>query len=58
MAGKRERNQGENPVPSGILLAFGSAVAVGSLHNGFGSFEDPGAGFLPFFSGAVMAAST
>ena len=48
--------KGENPIPSAILLGIGLVVAAGSLRYGFGSFEDPGPGFLPFFSGAVMAA--
>jgi putative tricarboxylic transport membrane protein len=55
MAGKKEPKQAENPVASGILLAFGLAVALGSLKYGFGSFDSPGAGFLPFFAGAGMA---
>jgi putative tricarboxylic transport membrane protein len=56
MAGKQKMEKGENPIPSAILLGIGLVVAAGSLRYGFGSFEDPGPGFLPFFSGAVMAA--
>jgi len=48
--------KGENPIPSAIIAGIGLLVAAGSLRYGFGSFEDPGPGFLPFFSGAVMAA--
>lgn len=43
------------PVGSIILLIFGLAIAVWSIHYGFGSFEEPGAGFLPFFTGISMA---
>lgn len=52
----QERAKGENPIPTAILLGIGLVIAGGSLRYGFGSFEDPGPGFLPFFSGAVMAA--
>jgi putative tricarboxylic transport membrane protein len=36
-------------------MVFGAAVAIGSLRYGWGSFDSPGAGFLPFFSGAAIA---
>ena len=36
-------------------MAFGMAVALGSLRYGFGSFDNPGAGFLLFFAGAAIA---
>jgi putative tricarboxylic transport membrane protein len=47
--------QEEHPTVSLILMAVGLAIAVGSLGYGWGSFDSPGAGFLPFFSGAAMA---
>jgi putative tricarboxylic transport membrane protein len=39
--------------PSGhiVLIIIGLAITAGSLKYGFGSFEEPGAGFLPFFTG-------
>jgi putative tricarboxylic transport membrane protein len=55
MAEEQKPKQGENPVPSGILMVFGLAVALGSLRYQFGSFANPGAGFLPFFAGAIIA---
>ncbi len=55
MIERQEKEKGENPIPSAILLGIGLLIAGGSLRYGFGSFEDPGPGFLPFFSGVVMA---
>jgi putative tricarboxylic transport membrane protein len=52
---EQKTKQGENPIPSGILMIFGLAVALGSLRYQFGSFVNPGAGFLPFFAGAIIA---
>jgi hypothetical protein len=37
-----------------IMIAFASFMCVGSLKLGFGSFSDPGAGFMPFLSGMFM----
>ena len=55
MAGKQNTEREEHPLGSGILVAVGLAVAIGSLRYGFGSFDSPGAGFLPFFAGAAIA---
>ncbi len=44
-----------HPAASAALLAAGAAIAVGGLGYDFGSFETPGAGFLPFFAGLAMA---
>jgi putative tricarboxylic transport membrane protein len=55
MVEEKKSKQGENPIPSGILMVFGLAVALGSLSYQFGSFANPGAGFLPFFAGAIIA---
>ena len=41
----------EHPFGSAVLVVFGVAVAVGALRYGWGSFDSPGAGFLPFFAG-------
>ena len=54
MMGKQKAKQGENPIPSGILSLFGLAVALGSWRLEFGSFANPGAGFLPFIAGAII----
>ena len=45
----------EHPAVSVVLLVLGGGIAAGSLSYGWGSFDGPGAGFLPFFSGAAMA---
>jgi putative tricarboxylic transport membrane protein len=37
-----------------IMIAFASFMCVGSLKLGFGSFSDPGAGFMPFLSGMFV----
>jgi putative tricarboxylic transport membrane protein len=37
-----------------IMIAFASFMCVGSLKLGFGSFSDPGAGFMPFLSGMFI----
>lgn len=40
----------------GVIWVFlGTAICIGSVHLGLGSFGAPGAGFLPFLSGALMA---
>jgi putative tricarboxylic transport membrane protein len=41
-------------VYNAILIAFAILICVGSLKLGFGSFSDPGAGFMPFLSGALL----
>ena len=45
----------EHPIVSVILLSTGLGIMVGSFRYGFGSFERPGAGFLPFFAGLSFA---
>jgi len=37
-----------------VMIAFAAFMCVGSLRLGFGSFSDPGAGFMPFLSGMFM----
>ena len=37
-----------------VMIAFASFMCVGSLKLGFGSFSDPGAGFMPFLSGMFL----
>jgi putative tricarboxylic transport membrane protein len=37
-----------------IMIVFASFMCVGSLKLGFGSFSDPGAGFMPFLSGIFV----
>jgi len=44
-----------HPATSVVLLVAGVAIAIGSLRYDFGSFDTPGAGFLPFFSGLAIA---
>ncbi len=43
-----------HPTITLVLMAAGAAIAVGSLRYGWGSFDSPGPGFLPFFAGAAM----
>jgi putative tricarboxylic transport membrane protein len=52
-----QQKSGREPHPAGgiVLLAIGIAVAVGALRYEFGSFENPGAGFVPFFAGLAIA---
>jgi len=37
-----------------ILIIFAGIVCVGSLKLGFGSFSDPGAGFMPLLSSLLL----
>jgi hypothetical protein len=37
-----------------VLIAFAALVCLGSLKLGFGSFSDPGTGFMPFLAGALL----
>jgi putative tricarboxylic transport membrane protein len=37
-------------------MVLGAAIAIGALRYDFGSLENPGAGFLPFFAGLSIAA--
>lgn len=38
-----------------LFAAFGMAASIASLALGLGSVAEPGAGFLPFWAGAMMA---
>jgi len=53
-----QQKSGREPHPTAdiVLLAIGIAVAIGSLRYEFGSFDNPGAGFVPFFTGVAIAA--
>ncbi len=44
-----------HPATSLVLMAAGAAIAIGALRYDFGSFDTPGAGFLPFFAGLAIA---
>jgi putative tricarboxylic transport membrane protein len=46
----------EHPIASVILMLIGIAIMGGALRYKFGSFENPGAGFLPFFTGLFITA--
>ncbi len=45
----------QHPIVSAVLMALGLAIAAGGLHYGWGSLDNPGAGFVPFLAGAAMA---
>ena len=45
----------QHPIASVVLLVLGLAVVLGGLHYGWGSLENPGAGFVPLLAGAAMA---
>ena len=55
MAQPRAGAKEEHPIASAVLLVFGLAVAWRSLHYGWGSLDNPGAGFVPLLAGAAMA---
>jgi len=44
-----------HPAASLALMTAGAAIAIGALRYDFGSFDTPGAGFLPFFAGLATA---
>jgi len=46
----------EHPTMSVILMVIGIAIMSGSVRYTVGSFEEPGAGFLPFFTGLFITA--
>ncbi len=52
-----ERKAGSEPHPTAaiLLLAIGAVIALGALRYEFGSFDNPGAGFVPFFTGLAIA---
>jgi putative tricarboxylic transport membrane protein len=43
-----------HPICSIVLMVIGIAIMAGSFRYEIGSFESPGAGFVPFFSGLAM----
>jgi hypothetical protein len=45
----------QHPIACVVLLVLGLAVVLGGLHYGWGSLENPGAGFVPLLAGAAMA---
>jgi len=52
----RQKSKGEpHPTAGIVLLAVGVLIANGALRYEFGSFDNPGAGFVPFFSGLAIA---
>ena len=55
MAQARVTAKEEHPIASVVLLLLGLAIGVGGLHYGWGSLDNPGAGFVPFLAGAAMA---
>lgn len=55
MADGRVSRTEEHPIGSVVLLAFGLAIVFGGLRYGWGSLENPGAGFVPVLAGAAMA---
>lgn len=44
-----------HPAASVALMGAGVAIAIGALRYDFGSFDIPGAGFVPFFAGLAIA---
>jgi len=44
----------EHPIGSAVFLALGLAVVFGGLRYGWGSLDNPGAGFVPVLAGAAM----
>lgn len=51
MKSKEDNKLDAHPVGSIVLVIIGLGITVGSRRYRFGSFEEPGAGFLPFFTG-------
>jgi len=43
-----------HPAVSLVFMAIGIAISGGALGYGWGSFDSPGPGFLPFFAGAAI----
>ena len=54
MKSKEDGNLDAHPAGSIVLVIIGVAITMGSFRYGFGSFEEPGAGFLPFFTGVSI----
>lgn len=55
MGQERASRREEHPIASVVLLLLGLAIAIGGLRYGWGSVDNPGAGFVPFLAGAAMA---
>ena len=55
MARARVEAKEEHPAASVVLLLLGLAITGGGWHYGWGSLDNPGAGFVPLLSGAAMA---
>ena len=51
MKSKEDARLDAHPIGSLVVVIIGLSITVGSFRYGFGSFEEPGAGFLPFFAG-------
>jgi putative tricarboxylic transport membrane protein len=45
----------QHPVACVVLFVLGLAVVFGGLHYGWGTLDNPGAGFVPLLAGAAMA---
>jgi len=56
MAQDRASATEQHPLASVILMALGLGILARGLHYGWGSLDDPGAGFVPILSGAAMVA--
>ena len=56
MKADRQRKSGGEPHPTAaiVLLAVGVLIAKGAWRYEFGSFDNPGAGFVPFFAGLAI----
>ncbi len=54
MKSKEDTKLDAHPVVSIVLVIVGLAITAWSFHYGFGSFEEPGAGFLSFFAGVCI----
>lgn len=52
---QRKAGSESHPTAAILLLAIGAVIALGALRYEFGSFDNPGAGFVPFFSGLAIA---
>jgi hypothetical protein len=51
MKSKEDTKLDSHPVGNIVLVIIGSAITVGSFRYGLGSFQEPGAGFLPLVTG-------
>ncbi len=55
MAKDEPSNPEPFPVDCLVLAGVGLGIMLGGLKYGFGSFDNPGAGYLPFFAGCFVA---